>query len=321
MKRVYKYCWLAALLAVSSAAYAQGYPSKLVRIVVGTTAGSSMDIVARAIAQSLSKSWPQQVIVDNRPGATGNIGAELVAKSAPDGHTLFFCPASLAAAPVLNPNLPFDVMRDFEPVTQAASRTEVVVVHAGSSTGSLKEMIALAKARPGEIRFSTGGVASASHMGMELFNLMAGIKMTHIPYKGGPQAMTDVINGQIEIYFGGPLVALPLIKAGRIKALGTSGRSRSAILPDVPTMAEAGVPGYEFDNWNGLFAPAGTPAEVITRIAAEVSRSAKIAELHDKFATEGVELVGTTPAEFKAFFASEVKKWPKVVKAANIKAE
>jgi tripartite-type tricarboxylate transporter receptor subunit TctC len=321
MKKLRKYWWVAALLAVSNAAYAQGYPNKLVRIVVGTTAGSSMDIVARAIAQSLSKSWPQQVIVDNRPGATGNIGAELVAKSAPDGHTLFFCPASLAAAPVLNPNLPFDVMRDFEPVTQAASRTEVVVVHAGSSTGSLKEMIALAKARPGEIRFSTGGVASASHMGMELFNLMAGVKMTHIPYKGGPQAMTDVINGQIEIYFGGPLVALPLIKAGRIKALGTSGRSRSAILPDVPTMAEAGVPGYEFDNWNGLFAPAGTPAEVITRIAAEVSRSAKIAELHDKFATEGVELVGTTPAEFKAFFASEVKKWPKVVKAANIKAE
>jgi tripartite-type tricarboxylate transporter receptor subunit TctC len=313
--------WIGTFLVASSIASAQNYPARLVRIVVGTTAGSSMDIVARAVAQSLSKGWSQQVIVDNRPGATGNIGAELVAKSPADGHTLFFCPASLAATPVLHANLPFDVMRDFEPVTQVASRTEVVVVRPGNTAGSLKEMIALAKAKPGEIRFSTGGVGSASHMGMELFNLMAGIKMTHIAYKGGPQAMTDVINGQIEIYFGGPLVALPLIKAGRVKALGTSGRTRSAILPDVPTMAEAGVPGYEFDNWNGLFAPSGTSADVVNRIAGEVNRAARIPDLHEKFSAEGVELVGTSPAEFKAFFASEVKKWPKVVKAANIKAE
>ena len=310
-----------AALMAATAAWAQTYPTKLVRIVVGTTAGSSMDIVARDVAERFNKVWGSPVIVEDRPGAAGLIAAELVAKAAPDGYTLLFCPGSLAASPVVNRKLPFDVMRDFEPVTKVVSRSEVLVVNPHFPVTTVRQLVALAKSKPGDIRFATGGVGSASQMGMELFNLMAGIKMTHIAYKGGPPALSDVISGQIEAYFGGALVALPMIKAGKVRALGTSGPKRTAFLPDVPTMAEGGVPGYEFDNWNGLFATGGTPAAIVEKIAAEVGRMARTPEAQERFSLQGIELVSSTPAEFKAFFNAEVRKWPPVVKAANIGAE
>ncbi|GAA4333749.1 tripartite tricarboxylate transporter substrate binding protein [Pigmentiphaga soli] len=313
--------WCLALAAgalAAATAQAQNYPNKPVRVVVGTTAGSSMDVVARGLAERLSRIWGQSVIVDNRAGAAGLIGEELVAKSAPDGYTLLYAAGSLAARPARYRKLPFDVLRDFEPVTQVVSRGEVLTVNPQVPAKDTRELIALAKARPGQIRYSTGGVGSASQMGMELFNLMAGIKLTNVPYKGGPQAINDVVSGTIEAYFGGLLPVLPMIKEGRLRALGTSGPRRSSILPDVQTMAEAGVPGFEFDNWNGIFVRAGTPPEIVEKIAADIRTVVSSEELKSRFASQGIDLVSTSPADFKKYFAAEVAKWPEVVKAANI---
>ena len=312
----------AVLLAAGGIAHGVDFPARPERIVVPIGAGSSMDIIARVLAQKLNESWEQPVIVDNRAGAGGNFGADLVAKSAPDGYTLLFAASSFAISRSYYRKLPYDALRDFEPVTQISSRSNVLVVSPSLPVNSIRELVALAKAKPGQLSYgSGGGSGSSDHMAGELFKLLAGIDVLHVPYKSGPQAQNDLIGGQIQIYLGGIPVQLPMIRAGKVKPLGTSGLKRSPSLPDVPTIHEAGVPGFEVDVWYGFFAPRGTPGNVVARIAADVSRIVKSPAMHERMNALGVEPAGTTPAEFKTLFSREIEKWARVVKAAGIAAE
>jgi tripartite-type tricarboxylate transporter receptor subunit TctC len=311
---------IATLFATTAiAAFGADYPAKPARIVVPIGAGSSMDIVGRLLAQKLTETWGQTVIVDNRAGAGGNIGAELVAKSAPDGYTILFASSSFAIAPAYYRKLPYDALRDFEGVTQLSSRNNVTTVSPSSPATSVKELIALAKAKPGQLTFgSGGGSGSSDQMAGELFKLLAGVDIVHVPYKSGPQAMNDLIGGQMSVYFGGIPVQLPMIKAGKVRALATSGLKRSSQMPDVPTMAEAGVPGYEMDVWYGLFAPRGTPKAVIEKIAADAIRIMQAPDMRERWNSVGVDPAGTTPAEFARQYRAEIGKWAKVVTAAKL---
>ena len=311
---------IAALFAsITFTAVAADYPTKPVRIVVPIGAGSSMDIVCRVLAQKLTEAWNQTVIVDNRAGAGGNFGADLVAKSAADGYNILFASSSFSIAPSFYKKLSYDALRDFDAVTQLSSRNNVLTVVPSSPVTSVKELIALAKAKPGQLSFgSGGGTGSSDQMVGELFKLMAGVDIVHVPYKSGPQAMNDLIGGQISIYMGGIPVQLPMIKAGKVKALGTSGLKRSPQLPDVPTIAEAGVPGYEVDVWYGLFAPHGTPRPIIDKIAAESIRIMQAPDMRERWSAVGVEPAGTRPKEFDAKFRDEIAKWTKVVTTAKL---
>jgi tripartite-type tricarboxylate transporter receptor subunit TctC len=311
---------IATLFATTAiAAFGADYPAKPARIVVPIGAGSSMDIVGRLLAQKLTETWGQTVIVDNRAGAGGNIGAELVAKSAPDGYTILFASSSFAIAPAYYRKLPYDALRDFEAVTQLSSRNNVTTVSPSSPATSVKVLIALAKAKPGQLTFgSGGGSGSSDQMAGELFKLLAGVDIVHVPYKSGPQAMNDLIGGQMSVYFGGIPVQLPMIKAGKVRALATSGLKRSSQMPDVPTMAEAGVPGYEMDVWYGLFAPRGTPKAVIEKIAADAIRIMQAPDMRERWNSVGVDPAGTTPAEFARQYRAEIGKWAKVVTAAKL---
>ena len=307
------------VLAASGAAHAADFPARPVRMVIPIGPGSSMDITGRVVAQRMNETWKSPVVVDNRPGAGANIGADVVAKSPADGYTLLFTSSSLAIAKSAYRKLPYDPQRDLEPVTQISSRGNSLVVHPSLPVKSVKELIALARARPGELTFgSGGGNGSSDHLVGELFNLMAKVKITHVPYKSGPQAVTDLLNGQLQTYFGGIPVNLPLIRAGKTRPLAVSLAKRSLLLPDVPTMIEAGVPGYEVNVWYGLFAPRGTPAAVIEKISTDYNRQLKVAEFQERMTGLGVDAAGNTPAEFKAMFAEEVMKWAKVVKAAKV---
>jgi tripartite-type tricarboxylate transporter receptor subunit TctC len=259
------------------------------------------------------------VVVDNRPGAGGNIGADVVAKSQPNGYTVLFSSSSVAIARSAYRKLPYDALRDLEPVIQISSRGNVLVVHPSLPVGTVKELIDYAKARPGQLSFgSGGGNGSSDHMVGELFNLLAGVRITHVPYKSGPQAVTDLLNGQLQTYFGGIPVNLPMIRAGKVKPLGVSLAKRSPALPEVPTMIEAGVPRYEVNVWYGLFAPRGTPMPIVTKMAADVSRQLSSPDFQEKLTALGVEAAGGTPAAFAALFRTEVEMWAKVVKAAKI---
>jgi tripartite-type tricarboxylate transporter receptor subunit TctC len=311
---------IATLFATTAiAAFGADYPAKPARIVVPIGAGSSMDIVGRLLAQKLTETWGQTVIVDNRAGAGGNIGAELVAKSAADGYTILFASSSFAIAPAYYRKLPYDALRDFEAVTQLSSRNNVTTVSPSSPATSVKELIALAKAKPGQLTFgSGGGSGSSDQMAGELFKLLAGVDIVHVPYKSGPQAMNDLIGGQMSVYFGGIPVQLPMIKAGKVRALATSGLKRSSQMPDVPTMAEAGVPGYEMDVWYGLFAPRGTPKAVIEKIAADAIRIMQAPDMRERWNSVGVDPAGTMPAEFARQYRAEIGKWAKVVTAAKL---
>ena len=307
------------VLGLISAAHGADFPAKPVRLVIPIGPGSSMDITGRVVGQRLSEIWGQPVIADNRPGAGGNIGADVVAKSPGDGYTLLFATSSLAIARSAYRKLPYDALRDLEPVTQASSRGNSLVVHPSLPVKSVKELIALARAKPGELTFgSGGGNGSSDHLVGELFNLLAKVRITHVPYKSGPQAVTDLLNGQLQTYFGGIPVNLPLIRSGKTRPLAVSLEKRSPLLPDVPTMVEAGVPGYVVNVWYGLFAPHGTPAAVIEKISADYNRQIKVPEFHDRMSGLGVDATGNTPAEFKKMFAEEVEKWAKVVKATKV---
>ena len=321
MKSIARCLILAGLVVAAGAAHAQNFPNKPVRILIGFSAGSSTDTVARVIAQKLNESWGQPVIIDNRAGAGGNIAADVVAKANPDGYTLLFANNGLAISATLHRKLPYDASRDLEPVTQVTAMPHVLVANQNLQAGSIKELIALAKAKPGTLSFGSAGTGNSDHMAGELFKLLAGIDIAHVPYKGGPQALTDTVNGQVAMYFAGLPVAMPMVKAGRVKALGTSGAKRSTALPEVPTIAEAGIPGYEVTLWYGLLAPARTPKDVVAKIAADVARTLKLPEVQERFGTLGVETVGSTPAQFKAFVNSEIGKWSKVVKATGITVE
>lgn len=308
-----------ALLGISSAC-AQSYPSKPIRIVTGFAAGGPTDVGARTIGQKLTEAWGQPVIVDTRPGASGNIASELVAKSAPDGYTILLAVFAHAVNPSLFPKLPFDAVRDFAPVIQYASIANLLVIHPSIPARNVKELIAFARTRPGELSAGSAGIGTSSHLALVLMDSMGGSRVTHVPYKGLAAAHTDVVSGQISLLFDNVVTAHPHAKAGRIRMLAVTTLNRWSGIPEVPTMAES-LPGYEVNSWYGLLAPAGTSREIVQRLNAEVAKGLKAPDARSRLFSIGAEPLAQSPEAFAAFIQAEVEKWAKVVKTAGIKIE
>ena len=311
---------VAAALCFSNAA-AQDYPARSVRVIVPFEAGGALDAIARIIAPRLSDAWGQQVIVENRAGAGGNIGAQAAARSKPDGYTLFVNTPSFAVNPSLQKNLPYDPEKDFAPISMLAWTNGVLLVPPSLPVKSVKELVALAKARPGELTYASTGPGTAGHLNMELFRNLTRIEVVHVPYKSVGQAQTDLMAGRVMMWITSLPGAVPHIKSGRVRALAVSGTKRSAAIPDVPTMQEAGVQSYEAISWYGMFAPAGTPHEAIAKINADVARVLQLPEVRQRFAAIGVEPSAGTPAELAKYLRSEIVKWANVVKSAKLRAE
>jgi tripartite-type tricarboxylate transporter receptor subunit TctC len=311
--------FVSMLFIVSTAADAQIYPNRAVRLIVPFAAGGSTDIIGRTIAQKLNETWGQPVLVDNRPGGSTVIGTDVVAKAAPDGYTLLVTPAPFTIVPSLTPKLPYDPAKDFEPITLINTTPLVVVVHPGVPAKSIKELIALAKAKPGSLNFGSSGSGGSNHLAGELFNAMAGVKMVHIPYKGNAPALADLVGGHVDAVFNGLTSAMPLIKSGRLRALAVTSLGRTAALPEMPTLDELGLKGFQAVAWNGLSAPARTPKDVIARINADVLKIVRSPELIERLKAEGSDPVGNSPAEYSAFLRDEITKWAKVIKLAGVK--
>jgi tripartite-type tricarboxylate transporter receptor subunit TctC len=307
-------------LAISGPAQAQSWPSQNIRLVVPFPPGGSTDVLARRLAEGLRERLGQTVIVENRGGAGGTIGSEFVAKSAPDGYTLLMgVTGSHGVAPSLYPNLGYQPLRDFAPISLLVSAPLVLVVNPEVPARTLQDFIALAKKEPDTLTYGTPGNGTSMHLTGVTFDLQAGTKLIHVPYKGSAGALTDLLSGQIKSMFGDLLVVLPQIRAGKINALAVTSKDRNPLLPDVPTMAEAGLPGFEVLSWQGLFAPAGTPPAVVERLSKEVRAVMESKDVKDFFAAQGFLVGATTPAEFTAFVGSEVKRWGEIVKAGNVK--
>jgi len=309
---------LAALLATAAAA--QDYPTKPVRMIIPFPPGGSNDVVGRVIATHLGERLGKQVIVDNRAGAGGVIGTEVAANAPPDGYTLLIISIAHAVNPWLY-KLNYDPIKSFVPIGILASGPNVLAINPELPVNSVKELVALAKQKPGELQYASAGVGSFQHLGAELFKLEAGVDMLHVPFKGGGPAMIDVIGGHTKLLFSSLVQTTPHIKSGKLKPLGTGGLKRNPVLPDVPTIAEAGVPGYEAVNWWGLVAPAGTPQAVIDKVYAALVAVQDSPEVQKQFATEGAEVVKMSPAEFGDYMQKETQKWERVVKEGHIKAE
>jgi len=305
--------------AASTAALADSaFPTKPVRIVVGLGAGSSADIVARTVANGLSDKWGQAVVVENRVGAAGNIAADQVSRSN-DGHTLLLAQNAITISASLYDNLSYDLRKDLKPVTQLTAMPHVVVVGQKVAANTLKEFLDEARKHPGELNFSSAGIGNADHMAAELMANKAGVKMLHVPYTGGSQALNAAAAGDVQLYFPGLPVSLPLIQAGKVKPLAVTSKQRSPALPDLPTVAEAGLPGYETVLWYGLFAPGNQDDATLQKIAKDVAEVLARPEIKEKFEPNGIALVGNTPPEFKKFVDSEIDRWAEVVKAGNLK--
>jgi tripartite-type tricarboxylate transporter receptor subunit TctC len=319
MKRLFVFALLLAMLP----AYAQTYPSKPIRFVVPYPPGGPLDIMARAIGQKLTEAWNQPVVVDNRAGAGGNIGADLVAKSAADGYTLLMgAVATHAINPTLYGKVPYDPVKDFAPVALVAQVPNVLVVNPSLPVKSVKELIELARAKPGALNFASGSTGSTSHLAGELFNALAGVQMVHIPYKGAAPAMTDLLAGQVQLMFDNLANALPNVKAGKLHALAVTTRRRSPAMPDLPTIAESGLPGFDLSTWFGVMVPAGTPPEIITRLNAEIVRALNANDMRERLEKMGAEPpAGNTPENFAAFIRAEAAKYAKVIKDSGAKAE
>ena len=302
-------------------AYSQAYPAKPVRMVVGFAPGGAPDFLARIIGQKLNESLGQTIVVDNRPGATGNIGAEIVAKAPPDGYTLLMGTVSLAISATLYGKLPFSVTRDFAPVTLVASVPLILVVHPLVPAKSVKDLIQLAKSKPGSLNYASVGNGSPQHLSGELFKSMAGVNMAHIPYKGGAPATAAVLGGETQIFFAGMPPALPHVKTGRLRALAVTTGKRSPAAPDVPTVIESGLAGFEADNWHGIFAPGGAAQSIVDKLHGELTKVLKMQDVRDRMSNEGAEPVTSTPGGFAVFLKSEVTKWANVITASGAKAD
>lgn len=314
-------CFLSiAAMLLADVALAQAWPTRSVRIIDGFAPGGSTDIMGRLIAPKLSESLGQQFILDNRPGASGIVGTEIVAKSPPDGYTVLIVPLTFTSNPSLF-KLPYDPVKDFVPVTLVASAPLMLVVHPSVRANSVAELIALAKASPGKLNFGSGGIASTPHLAGEMFKSMAGIQATHVPYKGGGPALADLVAGQIQFMLENIPSTLPYVKAGRLRALALSDLKRSPVLPDLPTLDQSGLKGYQIVGWNGMFLPAGTPQAIVNKLQAEVAKALAFPDVKERLATMGAEPVGNTPEQFAAFVKAEMAKWAKVVKDAGIKVE
>jgi tripartite-type tricarboxylate transporter receptor subunit TctC len=308
--------WFCAPLALG-----QGFPNKTVHLIVPFTAGSATDTLARTFGQKLSEMWGQSVIVDNRPGAGGTIGTAVVAKSPADGYTLLVHSAAYAYNPSIYTGLTYDTPKDFVDVAPLAGQPNVLVVAPSSGIKSVAELIATAKQKPGQLNYASAGTGSGTHINSEKFKLAAGIDVVHIPYKGTPEALTDTMAGRVTYFFSPISGALPNIREGKLVALGVSSAKRSSVLPNVPTISEAGLPGFDYNLWVGLFAPAGTPPEIVAKINGDVARALQTPEIKERFANLGMEAMPMSPSEFRKFVQSEIDDSAKVIKAAGIKAQ
>lgn len=315
--------WLcaASILAAAGHAAAQGYPVKPIRMIVPSAPGGSVDTLARIVAQKMTESLGQQVIVENRSGSGGVVGTELVAKAAPDGYTLLMAYGSHVINPSLYRKLPYETVRDFAPITQVAVQPLMVNIHPSLPARTVKELIALARKRPGEVFFASGGTGSSVHLAAALFLTTARVEMTHVPYKGGGPAMTGVLSGEASVMFPTMQSVMPLVRTGRLRALAISITTRSPALPEIPTIAEAGVPGYDATGWYGMLAPAGTPEAAIDRLHAGVVKILAAPELKQRLAAEGAIAVGNTPAQFDRFIRDEIGKWAKIIRELKLRVD
>jgi tripartite-type tricarboxylate transporter receptor subunit TctC len=308
----------AILLAAAGAAGAQSWPSKPLKIIVPYPAGGTSDILARALSPGLQAALGQPIVVENKAGATGNLGADYVAKSAPDGHTLLLADiGSLAISPSVFSTLPFDPVRDFAPVIMVAYSPHLLVVHPSVPAKDARELVALAKAKPNSFNFAVSGIGGANHLAGIDFAQRAGIKWTYVPYKGGSQALTDMVGGQANVMFNGMLATYPFVKEGKLKVLAISSAKRFAAAPEIPTVAESGMPGFETGSWQGIVAPAGTPPEVVNRLHATVTAILATPEMKDRLDKAGAEVRPMSPAQFGAFIRDERDRWAKVVKESG----
>ena len=313
-----------AVLGAAGAAPAQdaaGYPSRTIRYIVGYTPGGTADMLARAVGQKLTAAWGQQVIVDNRPGAGTNIGTELGARAAPDGYTLFMPTVANAINPTLYPKLGYNMLKDFAYVTNFATVPGILVVHPSLPAKNAKDLIAIARANPNSLRHGSTGIGSPHHLAGEIFKTMAGVKMVHVPYKGATPAITDIIAGHIEVYFGAMVSTIPHARSGRLRALAVTSLKRVAAAKDVPTLDEQGLKGFETGSWFGMAAPAGTSRDIIAKLHAESTKALYAPDLRDRMVAEGAEFVGDTPEQYTAFIASELVKWGNAVRASGAKVE
>ena len=308
-------------VGVIGSADAQTYPTRPIRLVVAQSVGGNADFVSRAYAQKLGERFGQQVVVDNRPGGAGIIGTETVARALPDGYTLLLAPTGFSINPGLYAKLPFDPQRDFAAVSLLGISYCVVVVNPQGSIRSISDLVAAAKAKPGQLHFGSSGTAAANHLAGELFNSLAGVKIAHVAYKGAPPAITDLAGGRIDVIYASPPSVMPLVRAGRLRAIATGGSKRAGFLPEVPTVAESGVPGYENTIWQALLAPARVPAPVIARLHREVADIAKLPDLRERLAGDGTEAVGSTPQETARFIGAEIARYTKVIRAIGLKVE
>lgn len=317
MKRQIRHLLLASLCALCAVVQAQSYPSKPVRVVVPYPPGGPTDIVARVLFQQVAESMGQQFLIDNRAGAGGNIGAEAVAKAPADGYTLLIGTTAHAINMALFKSLNYDVQKDLAPVSLLTQGPLVLVTHPQFPAHSVKELIEMAKAKPGSLNFASSGNGQSTHLSAELFNSMAGTKMVHVPYKGSAPALSDLMSGQVGIMFDTTLSAMPFVKAGKLKALGVTSLQRTAAAPDVPTIAESGLPGYEVFAWNGVLVPTGTPKAIIAQLNEEIRKAMLLPQVRDKFSAQGFAASWNTPEQFGVFVRNEVDKWARTVKASG----
>ena len=325
MRRTLRFAALLLAALGASTAFAQGaasYPVKPIRIVVPFPAGGTTDILARAVGNDMHKAWGQAVVVENRPGAGGNLGSDVVAKAAPDGYTLLVGAVSPQAINVtLYPKMPYDVMRDFAHITLIAAVPNLLEVHPSVPVKTVKELIDLARSKPGKLSYASSGNGTSIHLSAELFKTMAGVDMLHVPYKGSAPAVTDLLAGQVQLMFDNLPSSIAQVKAGKLRPIAVTTLKRSPALPDVPTIAESGLPGYDASSWFGMHAPAGTPKDIISKIHGVVTKSLQTPQMIERLSTQGAQPVGNTPEEFTEFLRVEIAKWAKVVKASGARVD
>lgn len=321
MKNIARLVMLGSLLSMCTPAIAQDFPARPLRIILGFAPGGSTDLVARVLAQKMAATWNQQVVVDNRPGANGMIGADLVAKATPDGYTLLLSSIGPMAINASLYKMPYDIVKDFAPVTYTGNVTNLLVVHPSVAAANIKELVALAKAQPGKLTFGSSGSGGAPHMAVELFKILAKVDVVHVPYKGGGPAMADLVGGQISASFASMPSSIPFVRNGKLRALAVTAPKRSPAAPEVPTVSESGIPGFSVLDWQGMFTTAKTPTPVVNKLNAEIKRALSLPDVIEKLATAGVEIQTTSPEEWGRFVQSEIEKWAKVVKTAGIKLE
>lgn len=321
---LYRSALALTLVAATMTAHAQtaaSYPNKPMRYLVGYTPGGVADMLARAVGLKLTEAWGQQVIVENRAGGGTNIATEMGAKSAPDGYTLFMPTVANAINPTLMARLNFDLLRDFIHITNYAKVPGIVTVHPSVPAKNAKELIAIAKARPGELRHASTGIGSPHHLAAEIFKTMSGVKMIHVPYKGATPAITDTVAGHVEVYFGAMVSTIPHVKSGRLRAIGVTSLKRVGAAGNTPTLDEQGLKGFETGSWFGLSVPTGTPNDIVMKLHAAATRAIQAPDIRDRMSAEGAEFIGDTPAQFTAFIKTEIDKWGRAVRASGAKPE